>query len=44
MAIIGNHGNSFSSFTDFESIDGTTDNIIWDDGVDTGNLEYNETT
>lgn len=26
-----------------EGIGGTTDNIIWDDGVETGNLEYNET-
>ncbi len=44
MAIIGNHGNLHVSFTDLEAIDGSTDNIIWDDGVDTGNLEYTETT
>lgn len=26
----------------FEKIGGTSDNIIWDDGIETGNLEYNE--
>ena len=26
-----------------EGIGGTNDNIIWDDGVESGNLEYDET-
>ena len=35
-------GSGGSQVDGFEAIGGTTDNIIWNDGVETGNIKFEE--